>query len=60
MALHHSPDYQTSFESVRLTVQKKFNIEFQDGGHLVFPIKTILPTFDLKVTLILPVKFRVN
>ena len=38
MALHRSPDYQTSFESTDLPVQeRKFNIDFQDGdygGHL--------------------------
>ena len=34
MALYRSPDYQTSFGSVGLSVQeKKFNIDFQDGGH---------------------------
>ena len=60
-ALYHSPDYQTSFESIGLSVQeKKFNIDFQDGGHPGFPIRIILATFDLQVTLILPMKFRVN
>ena len=55
MALYHSPDYQTNFESVGLSVQeKKFNIDFQDLG---FPIRKILATFDLQVTLILPMKF---
>ena len=35
MALYCSTDYQTSFESTDLSVQeKKFNIDFQDGGHL--------------------------
>ena len=37
-----------------LSIQKKkFKIGFQDGscgGHLVFPIRTILATFDLQVT----------
>ena len=39
------------------------NIDFQDGGlggHLGFPIGTILVFFDLQVTLMLPTKFRVN
>ena len=46
MALYCSSDYQTSFESVGLWVQeKKFNTDFQDGGHLGFPIRTILATF---------------
>ena len=58
MVLYRSPDYQTSFESVGLLVQK-FNIDFQDVGHLGFPIRTILATFDLQVTLILPMKFEV-
>ena len=48
MTLYRSPDYQTSFESVGLSVQeKKFNIEFQDSGHLGFPIRIISATFDL-------------
>ena len=61
MALYHSPDYQTSFESTGLSVQeKKFNIDFQHVGRLGFPIKMILAIFDLQITLILPMKFRVN
>ena len=38
-------------------------IDFLDGrhgGHLGFPIGTILATFDLQVTLTLPSKFGVN
>ena len=58
MVLYRSSDYQTSFESVGLLVQK-FNIDFQDVGHLGFPIVTILATFDLQVTLILPMKSEV-
>ena len=41
----------------------KRKIDFQDGdhgGHLGFPIRTILATFDLQVTPMLPTKFRVN
>ena len=35
MALYCLPDYQTNFKSFGLLVQeKKFNIDFQDGGHL--------------------------
>ena len=62
MTLYRSPDYQTSFEPVGLSVQeKKFNIDFQDGGHLGFPIRTILAKFfDLQVTSILPMEFRVS
>ena len=60
MALYRSPDYQTSFESTGLLVQeKKFNIDFQDGGQLK-PIRMILATFNLEVTSILPMKFQVN
>ena len=41
-ALYGSPDYQTSFQSKGLSVQeKKFNIDFQDGGHLGFPSRMI-------------------
>ena len=61
MALYLSPDYQTSFESLDLSVQEKnFNIDYQDGGHLGFPIRLTLATFDLLVILILPMKFRVK
>ena len=48
MALYCSPDYQTSFGSIGLPVQEKFNIDFQDGdhgGHLGFKIRTILAIF---------------
>ena len=48
-------------KSIGLSVQeKKRKIDFQDGGHLGFPIGTILATFDLQVTLMLPTKYRVN
>ena len=51
-------------ESIGLSVQeKKRKIDFQDGGHgghLGFPIGTILAIFDLQVTPMLPSKFRVN
>ena len=47
------------FESIGLLVhKKKFNIDFQDGGHLGFPIRTISATFDLQVTSILPMNFE--
>ena len=46
-------------ESSGLSVQeKKFNIDFQDGGHFGFPVRIILATFDLQVTSILPMKFE--
>ena len=61
MALYCSPDYQISFESIGLSVpEKKFNTDYQDGSHLVFPIRIILATFDQQVTSILSMKFRVN
>ena len=43
--------------------EKKLNIDFQDGGHgghLGFPIGTILAVFDLQAILKLPSKFGVN
>ena len=64
MALYLSPDYQTSFKSVGLSVQeKKSNIEFQDGGHgcdLGFLIRTFLAIFELEFISILPTEFRVK
>ena len=61
IALYRSPDYQSRFESVGLLVQEKeFNIGFQDGEHLGFPIRTSLAIFYLQVTSILRLKFRVN
>ena len=64
MALYHSPNYQTSFKTSRLSVQEKFNMDFQDGGHLGFLIKTILSTFVLQVTSILTMvqekKFKID
>ena len=62
MALYISPDYQTNFKSIGLLVQEKFNIDFQDGCHLGFPIRMILAIFDIQVALIhvLLMKFRVN
>ena len=56
--------FLASLESIGLSVQeKKRKIDFQDGhhgGHLGFPIGTILAIFDLQVTLMLPTKYRVN
>ena len=34
------------------------NIDFQVGGHLGFPIRTILASVDLQVTSILPMQFE--
>ena len=56
--------FLASLESIGLWVQeKKRKIDFQDGGHgghLGFPIGTILAIFDLQITLMLPSKFRVK
>ena len=41
-------------ESTGLLVQEKRKIDFQDGGHLGFPIGTILAIFDLHITLMFP------
>ena len=35
-------------------------MDFQDGGHLGYLIRTILAMFDLKVTSMLPTKYQVN
>ena len=56
--------FLASLEAIVLSVQeKKRKIDFQDGGHgghLGFPIGTILAIFDLQVTPMLPSKFGVN
>ena len=52
--------FLASLESIGLSVQEKRKIDFQDGGHLEFPIGMILAIFDLQVTLMLPTKYRVN
>ena len=59
MALYRSPDYQTRFTDFSVQ-EKNFNIDFHDGSHLGLPIRMSLATFDLQVTLILPMKFQVN
>ena len=46
MARYGSPDYQTSFESIGLSDQKKCNIDFEDAGHLGFPIRMSLVTSE--------------
>ena len=46
---------------IGLSVQeKKPKIDVQDGDHLRYLIQTILATFDLLVTHMLPSKFQVN
>ena len=60
--IYQSPRcFLASLEATGLLVQeKKRKIDFQDGGHLGFPIGTILAIFDLQVTPMLPRKFGVN
>ena len=63
--IYKSPKcFLASLEAIGLSVQeKKRKIDFQDDGHdghLGFPIGTILATFDLLVTPMLPSKFGVN
>ena len=53
--------FLASLQAIGLLVQeKKRKIDFQDGGHLGFPIGTTLAVFDLQVTPMLPSKFGVN
>ena len=53
--------FLASLKSIgHLVQEKKRKIDFQDGGHLGFPIGTILAIFDLQVTPMLPSKFEVN
>ena len=52
--------FQASLESIGLSVQeKKQKIDFH-GSHLGFLLGTILATFDLQVTPMLPTMFGVN
>ena len=55
MALYGSPDCKTSLSQLAFD-KKKFNTDFQDGGHLGLPTRTILATFDLQFNSILPMK----
>ena len=43
------------FIHVNSTVAGKYNKYKQDDGHLRFPVRTILNTVDLQVTLILSI-----
>ena len=65
MLIYKSPRFfSPGLDSVDLSVQnKKFKIDFQDGGHgghLGLLIRMILAIFDIQVTLILLTKFQVN
>ena len=56
VSLTSLPNQSKSFgQSVQ---EKKFSIDFQDGGHFGLPVRRILATFDLQVTSILPIKFE--
>ena len=61
---HLDASYPSSFKSISISVQeKKQKIDFQDGcngDRLGFPIETIFAIFELQVTAMLPVKFRVH
>ena len=46
------------FIHVNSSVAGKYNKHKQDGSHLRFPIRMILATVDLQVTLILPINFE--
>ena len=46
------------FIHVNSSVAGKHNKHKQDGSHLEFPIRMILATVDLQVTLILPMNFE--
>ena len=53
--------FLASLEAIGLSIQeKKRKIDFQDGGHLGFPIGTILAIFYLQVTPMLPSKFGLS
>ena len=56
---HPNASYQVS-NQLAFPCRRNEKIDFQEGGHLGFPIGTILAFFDLQVTLLLPTKFRVN
>ena len=54
--------YQVSSQ-LAFCLGEEVQIVFQDGshgGHLGFPIRTVLAIFDLQVILILPTQFQVN
>ena len=56
---HPDASYQV-WGQLAFWFRRSEKIDFQDGGHLGFPIGTILAIFVLQVTLILPSKFGVN
>ena len=65
LLIYKSPRcFLPSFKSIRFSVQeKKRKTDLQDGhhgGHLGFPIGTILVIFDPQITPMLPTKFRIN
>ena len=58
--IYKSPQYfPLCLESIALSDKKTyFEINFQDGGYIGFPIGTILNSFDLQSGSILPVKLE--
>ena len=56
---HPNVSYQVS-NPLAFGSGEEAKTDFQDGGHLGFPIRTILAIFDLQVTLMLPTYFWVN
>ena len=59
MALYRSPDSQTSLSQLAFRFKRRISMfDFQDCGHLGFPIRIILAAFDLQVTPILQMKFK--
>ena len=59
--IYKSPRYCLSiFQSIFLSVRKKFKIDILGGGHLGFLIRTNLAFFDFQIAKVLPTKFRVN
>ena len=58
---HPNASYQVSSQlAFRCRRRSEKYIFKMDGGHLWFPIRTILAIFDLQVTLMHPTKFRIK
>ena len=58
---HPNASYQVSSQlAFRCRKRSEKYIFKMDGGHLWFPIRTILAIFDLQVTLMHPTKFRIK
>ena len=57
---HPNASYQVSSQLAFRFRRRSQKIDFQDGGHLGYPIGRILAIFDLQVTPMSPTKFGVN